>query len=164
MDERLDSIRQQEHERDLQCLRGLRPIDDDFMRQLFRDNRLLAEPVLRIITGKYDLSLIEEETQKDFKRLVGARSLCLDVYARDSEGRVYDLEVQRADRARYYKENPEGVSQMCKVMEDMRNEAVIKANTQAIKNIMEAFKVDAEKAMDALKIPVSERPVYLAQL
>jgi len=35
---------------------------------------------------------------------------------------------------------------------------------QAIKNIMEAFKIDAEKAMDALKIPVSERPVYLAQL
>ena len=28
-----------------------------------------------------------------------------------------------ADRTRYYKEDPEGVSEMCKVMEDMRNEA-----------------------------------------
>ena len=64
---------------------------------------------------------------------------------------------QLADRARYYKENLEGVSQMCKVMEDIRKEATIKANTEAIKNIMEAFKIDAEKAMDALKIPISER-------
>lgn len=28
-----------------------------------------------------------------------------------------------ADRTRYYKEDPEGVSEMCKVMEDMRKEA-----------------------------------------
>lgn len=88
MSKRDDEIRWQEHERDLQRLRGLRPIDDDFMRQLFRDNRPLAELALRIITGKYDLTLTEEQTQKDYKRLVGARSLCLDVYARDSEGRV----------------------------------------------------------------------------
>lgn len=75
---------------------------------------------------------------------------------------------QLADRARYYKENPEGVSQMCKVMEEMRNEAAKRAtiatNTEAIKNVMESFKIDAEKAMDALKIPVSERPIYAAQL
>ena len=49
-------------------------------------------------------------------------------------------------------------------MEDIRKESTIKANTEAIKNIMEAFKIDAEKAMDALKIPISERPVYTAQL
>lgn len=30
---------------------------------------------------------------------------------------------QMADRTRYLKENPEGVSEMCKVMEDMRNNA-----------------------------------------
>lgn len=57
---------------------------------------------------------------------------------------------------------------MSKAMEDMRNEVVrsatIAAHTEAIKNVMEYFKIDAEKAMDALKIPVSERPVYAAQL
>jgi len=57
---------------------------------------------------------------------------------------------------------------MCKVMEDMRIEAAQKAKVAAkaedIKNVMETFKIDAEKAMDALKIPVSERPVYAAQL
>ena len=32
------------------------------------------------------------------KRLVGARSICLDVYGIDSNKKQYDLEVQRADR------------------------------------------------------------------
>ena len=29
-----------------------------------------------------------------------------------------------AERTRYFKENPKGVSEMCKVMEDLRNEAL----------------------------------------
>lgn len=96
------------HEEDLQRLRGFRPIDDTFMRCLFQDNLPLAQFVLRIITGKQDLVLTREETQKDLKRLLGARSLCLDVHGIDSENRQYDIEVQRADsgarpeRARYH--------------------------------------------------------------
>ena len=64
--------------------------------------------VLRILTGKNDLVVLELETQKDLKRLVGARSLCLDCYASDSSGKKYDLEIQRASkgagahRARYH--------------------------------------------------------------
>ena len=46
---------EQQHQGDLQRLRDLRPIDDDFMRCLFKDNIPLAEFVLRIITGKQDL-------------------------------------------------------------------------------------------------------------
>ena len=51
----LAEIEQQKHQKDLQRLRKLRPIDDDFMRCLFKDNIPLAELVLRIITGKPDL-------------------------------------------------------------------------------------------------------------
>ena len=100
--------KKRDHEEDLQRLRGFRPIDDTFMRCLFKDNLPLAQFVLRIITGKDDLVLTREETQKDLKRLVGARSICLDVHGEDSEGRQYDLEVQRddsgaePDRARYH--------------------------------------------------------------
>ena len=100
--------KQRDHEEDLQRLRGFRPIDDTFMRVLFRDNLPLAQYVLRIITGKQDLRLTKEETQKDFVRLVGARGLCLDVHGVDDENKQYDLEVQRADagarpeRARYH--------------------------------------------------------------
>ena len=96
------------HEEDLQRLRGFRPIDDTFMRCLFRDDLPLAEYVLRIILGRDDLRLTHMETQRDLKRLLGARSLCLDVHGVDSENRQYDIEVQRADsgarpaRARYH--------------------------------------------------------------
>ena len=86
-------LQERYHEEDLQRLRGFRPIDDTFMRCLFRDNLPLAQMVLRIITGKQDLVLTREETQKDLKRLLGARSLCLDVHGVDSEDREYDLEV-----------------------------------------------------------------------
>ena len=94
----MNELYEQEHERDLQRLRGLRPMDDDFMRCLFKDNLPLAQMVLRIMTGIKDLVLIKEETQRDMKRLVGARSICLDVYGIDSNNKRYDLEVQRADR------------------------------------------------------------------
>ena len=99
---------QTDHEEDLIRIRGFRPIDDTFMRVLFRDNLPLAECVLRIITGKDDLHLTEEETQKDLIRLNGARGICLDVHGVDDQNQHYDLEVQRADngarpeRARYH--------------------------------------------------------------
>ncbi len=95
-------------QKDLQRLEQLRPIDDDFMRCLFKDNIPLAELVLRIITGKPDLMITDCETQKDMKRLAGARSVCLDAYGTDSDSKKYDLEIQRADkgaephRARYH--------------------------------------------------------------
>lgn len=100
--------KEEKHQEDLQRLRGFRPIDDDFMRCLFKDNIPLAEFVLRIITGKPDLVITDCQTQKDMKRLAGARSICLDAYGTDSTGKKYDLEIQRQDkgadphRARYH--------------------------------------------------------------
>ncbi len=102
------TVTDKQYQEDLQRLRLLRPIDDDFMRCLFKDNIPLAEFVLRIITDKPDLIITDCETQKDMKRLAGARSICLDAYGTDSAGKKYDLEVQRQDkgadphRARYH--------------------------------------------------------------
>ena len=204
----------------------------------------MSELVLRIITGKKDLIITDCETQKDMKRLGGARSVCLDAYGTDSDMKKYDLEIQRADkgadphraryhssvldienlhsgqefqelpdtytifiteedffgmgkpiypiermnlaagsffedgehilyvngeykgesdigrlmhdfnctraddmklelmaeRTRYLKENPKGVSEMCKVMEDMRNETTENVLLQSIRNLMESMK------------------------
>ena len=47
------------HQEDLERLRGFRPIDDTFMRGLFKENIPLAELVLQIITGKSDLKLLK---------------------------------------------------------------------------------------------------------
>ena len=100
--------KEDEHRKNLEQLAAYRPLDDDFMRELFRNDLPLAQYVLRIITGIDDLVLTREETQMDMKRLVGGRSICLDVFGEDSKGRKFDLEVQRADngarpkRARYH--------------------------------------------------------------
>lgn len=251
-------LQERYHEEDLQRLRGFRPIDDTFMRCLFRDNLPLAQMVLRIITGKQDLVLTREETQKDLKRLLGARSLCLDVHGVDSEDREYDIEVQRADRgarperaryhsaamdievldagqefeelpetytifvtendffdrgagvypiermnmitnalfndrehilyvngqynaddelgwlmhdflcndpdemhyellaarARYYKEDPKGVSEMCKAMEDMRNEALERGRTEGHLNTL----IDSVRSLKA-KLGLSDQQI-----
>ncbi len=92
----------------LEIVKNYRPIDDDFMRELFRNNIPLTECVLRIITGIKDLVITSSETQYDMKRLSGSRSLKLDVFGTDSTGKKINLEVQRADegatpkRARYH--------------------------------------------------------------
>ena len=99
---------EQKRQQDLERLRRLRPSDDDFMRCLFKDNVPLAQLVLRIITDKPDLIITECQTQKDMKRLAGARSICLDAYGTDTAKKKYDMEIQRADegadphRARYH--------------------------------------------------------------
>ena len=73
-----------------------------------------------------------------------------------------------ADRARYFKEDEEGVAVMCKVIEDMREEtrreATDKAFLLAIKNLMENLKMSAEEAMNALGIAVADRSKYMSML
>jgi len=86
------------HQVDLEKLALMRPMDDDLMRMMFRNNMPLAQMVLRILTGINDLVLTDNKTQYDLKHLLGARSICLDVFASDSNGVKYDLEIQRADR------------------------------------------------------------------
>lgn len=93
---------------DLERLQALRPIDDEFMRCIFKDNLPLTQKVLRILLNKPDLNVIKAETQFDMKRLLGARSICLDVFGEDEDGKCYDIEVQRDEkganprRARYH--------------------------------------------------------------
>lgn len=63
---------------DLSYLKLMRPMDDTFMRNLFRRDILLAQLVVRIITGKNDLILTSCTTQADMKRATGARAICLE--------------------------------------------------------------------------------------
>lgn len=98
MSESIQQRQEREHQEDLARLRGLRPIDDDFMRCIFRNNKALAQLVLRIVLQKHDLIVENVETQADLHRLSGARSVSLDVLATDSEQKKYDIEIQRQDR------------------------------------------------------------------
>lgn len=52
--------------------------------------------VLRILTGIKDLTVIDVRTQPRISKLI-SRDVILDVLAQDSVGRMYNIEIQRAD-------------------------------------------------------------------
>ena len=65
-----------------------------------------------------------------------------------------------ANRVRYFKEDQEGVATMCKVMEDMRNEAAQKADrarmVKVARRMLSAGKYTYEEIADVLEISVKE--------
>ena len=84
----------------------MRLMDDDFMSKCLENAPECIELILQIILGKKDLKVVKAQTEYPIKSLQG-RGVRFDVFARDSEGREYDIEIQRADkgaeprRARY---------------------------------------------------------------
>ena len=74
-----------------------RLMDDDFMSKCLEDAPECIELMLQIILGKKDLKVIKSQTEYPIRSLQG-RGVRFDVFARDSEGREYDIEMQRADR------------------------------------------------------------------
>ena len=85
------------NQQDLQRLRGLRLMDDDFMSKCFENNIECTELVLHIVLGRDDLKVEKVETQHLIKNLQG-RSIILGIYATDHVGKQYIIEIQRADR------------------------------------------------------------------
>ena len=84
-----------------------RLFDDDFMSKVFEDDIEATEFLLKIILQRDDLEVTESKGQVSIKNLLG-RSVRLDIKAKDKNGKLYNIEVQRADsgagekRARYY--------------------------------------------------------------
>ena len=84
----------------------MRLMDDDFMSKCLENAPECIELILQIILGKKDLKVIKSQTEYPIKSLQG-RGVRFDVFARDSKGREYDIEIQRVDkgaeprRARY---------------------------------------------------------------
>mgnify|MGYP005792634133 CR=1 FL=1 len=93
------------NERYLEVLNKLRPIDDTFMRMIFRDHQCV-ELLMNIIFGE-QFSLKRFETQEDHKQ-VGSRSVELDIVVYTHEGAVIGIEVEKSKdnaspiRARYH--------------------------------------------------------------
>ena len=94
---------------DLKILDGFCLLDDFFMTVVFDRNIRATEFVLNIILGRDDLKVIEVVAQRDYKNpLPGGRSIRLDIYAKDTDGKVYDIEVQNENagadvhRARFH--------------------------------------------------------------
>lgn len=94
------------HQEDLERIKNFRLLDDDFFTKCFEGDTECIELVLRIVLDKSDLKVVDVRTQV-FVENIENRSVRLDVLATDSEGRKFNVEIQRADkgagkrRARY---------------------------------------------------------------
>ena len=100
---RLASVMKPEY---LALIENFRLMDDDFMSKCLENAPDCIELMLRIILGKKNLKVVKSQAEYPIKSLQG-RGVRFDVFARDSKGREYDIEIQRADkgaepkRARY---------------------------------------------------------------
>ena len=87
-------------------IQALRLMDDDFMTAVFAGDNALTEFLLKILLSRDDLRVKKSMTQKEMHNLFG-RSVRLDILAEDESGKIYNIEIQRADkgadprRARY---------------------------------------------------------------
>lgn len=105
-DEKKLSKDELQHQKNLERIKRLRLLDDDFLSVCFDRDNECTQFVLRILLNKNDLKVVEVKTQYSVKNLQG-HSVILDVFATDSNNIRYDIEIQRADkgaspkRARY---------------------------------------------------------------
>lgn len=135
-------------ERYKKTIKNLTVMSDIFARNVFKDKKA-CEYVLRIIMEDKDLTVIDNETQVDFRNMHG-RGVVLDCVAKDGSGRIFnvdsskddggelgrlmhDFRVKEAkemqagalkDRVHELKETEKGVEHMCKEMEALRLEGV----------------------------------------
>lgn len=81
-------------------------MDDDFMSKVFDKNIEATQLLLNIILQRTDITVTSVIAQREFKTTIG-HSVRFDVFAKDENGKSYDIEIQRSDkgatpqRARY---------------------------------------------------------------
>ena len=82
---------------------------------------------------------------------------------------IHDFKCKKADemyfpnlaaRNRELKETKEGVDTVCMAMEKERNRTREEDRLISLLTLMRTQGWDAEKAMDAMEIPVTEKPLY----
>ena len=88
-------------------LSGLCLMDDIFFSMCFSGSRECTALLLRIILSRSDITVEDVRVQKWMHSIL-SRSVKLDILARDGEGKLYNIEVQKDERgakrrrARYY--------------------------------------------------------------
>ncbi len=94
-------------EKNFKAIAKMKLMNDTFMSAVFDNNIKGTELLLNIILNRTDMIVNEFFTQREYKSLT-ERSIKLDIYAKDSSGKVYDIEVQRENagacerRARFH--------------------------------------------------------------
>ena len=79
-----------------QIVDGMRLFDDDLMSMVFDGNIEATELLLKIILKKDDIQVISVVGQKELQSpVVDGRDIRLDILAKDSTGKHYNVEVQQ---------------------------------------------------------------------
>ena len=76
-------------------IRRLTLMCNAFMNLCLANNTPCVEEMLRVILGRDDLVVIASQTQKMYQGF--RRSIIIDVYAEDSEGTRYNIEIQQSN-------------------------------------------------------------------
>lgn len=82
---------------DLQMIKELRLMDDDFFSEALDGKIEAAEYILNTILERDDIKVKSTKAQVEYKSAT-KRSIILDIHAEDASGKILDIEIQRSDR------------------------------------------------------------------
>ena len=85
------------NEKDLQMLKELRLMDDDFFSEALDGKIEAVEYILNTILERDDIKVKSTKAQVEYKSAT-KRSIILDIQAEDANGKIMDIEIQRSDR------------------------------------------------------------------
>ena len=85
------------NENDLQKIKELRLMDDDFFSEALDGKTEAVEYILNTILERDDIKVKSTKAQVEYKSAT-KRSIKLDIQAEDVNGRLMDIEIQRSDR------------------------------------------------------------------
>lgn len=95
------------NEEDLQRIKELRLMDDDFFSEALDGKVEAVEYILNTILERADIKVKSTKAQVEYKSAT-KRPITLDIQAEDADGKLVDIEIQRSDkgagvrRARYH--------------------------------------------------------------
>lgn len=85
------------NEKDLQMLKELRLMDDDFFSEALDGKIEAVEYILNTILERDDIKVKSTKAQVEYKSATKC-SIILDIQAEDANGKIMDIEIQRSDR------------------------------------------------------------------
>ena len=85
------------NESDLQRIKELRLMDDDFFSEALDGKTKAVEYILNTVLERNDIKVKSTKAQVEYKSAT-KRSIKLDIQAEDVHGKLMDLEIQRSDR------------------------------------------------------------------
>ena len=81
----------------LMMLESFRLMDDEFFSETLDGKIDAVQFIINTVLERNDLKIINTKTQREYKSAT-KRSIKLDIWAQDSEGRIVDIEIQKADQ------------------------------------------------------------------